>query len=296
LTRERVRQIEEDGMKRLKDPKVIKFASPAFILFEDQLKNQGGFKREDLFLQEVSDEKTKHCALFLLTLGDPFFKFGETPDYYSFWSVKQDIIKTACEIINKLVKDFEKELKPLCKEDVLEIKIKELKLKLGASVPPQTVISSIEISKAIEENPFGEVGLANWPEVNPRGIKDKAYIVLKREGKPLHFAEITEKINSLNFVNGKALSQTVHNELIKDQRFILVGRGIYALQEWGYKAGWVKDIITEILKQTNKPQTKEEIMEKVLAQRLVKPNTILLNLSNKDYFTRTQDGKYIISK
>lgn len=296
LTRERVRQIEEDGMKRLKDPKVIKSAASAFDYFEEKLKSQGGAKREDLLLSEISEEKFRHYVYFLLTLGDLFYRCGETSDHYSFWTIKQDIYKVICDVINNLVSDFEKEMKPLPKNDILEKKAKELKYNLGATISPQIVWSSIEIAKRIEENPFGEVGLVDWPEVNPRGIKDKAYIVLKKEGKPLHFGDITKKINELKFNKGEALSQTVHNELIKDPRFILVGRGIYALQEWGYKAGWVKDIILEIFKKEKRPLAKDEIVEKVLAQRLVKPNTILLNLSNKNYFSRMEDGKYIIRK
>ena len=296
LTRERVRQIEADGMKRLKDPKIIKIAAPAFDLFEAQLKSQGGAKREDLLLSEISEEKFRHYVYFLLTLGDLFYRCGETPDYYSFWTIKQDIYKLICSITDKIVSDFKKELKPQPKDKVLETKTKELKSILGTQISPQVLWAAIEIAKGIEENPFGEVGLVDWPEVNPRGIKDKAYIVLKKEGKPLHFGDITKKINELKFNKGKALSQTVHNELIKDQRFILVGRGIYALQEWGYKAGWVRDIIIEILNKEKNPLTKDEIVEKVLKQRLVKPNTILLNLSNKDYFVKTEDGKFLIHK
>lgn len=296
LTRERVRQIEEDGMKRLKDPKIIKEAAPAFDYFEETLKRQGGLRREDILFAELSDETFRQCVCFLLTLGDLFLRYGETKDYYSFWTIKKDIIKLTCEIINKLIKEFEKIEKPLSKNEVLEIKTKEIKYNLGATIDPQMILSLIEIAKGIEENPFGEIGLVDWPEVNPRGIKDKAYIVLKKEGKPLHFGDITEEINKLNFARGKALSQTVHNELIKDDRFILVGRGIYALKEWGYKPGWVKDIIADILKEENKPMGKDEIIEKVLSQRLVKPNTILLNLSNKNYFTRTEGGKYVIIK
>jgi len=93
-----------------------------------------------------------------------------------------------------------------------------------------------------------------------------------------------------------SLVQTVHNELIKDSRFVLVGRGIYALEEWGYYPGQVKDVILRVLREERKPITKEEILEKVLEQRLVKENTILLNLSNKKYFERDVQGKYKVKE
>ena len=89
------------------------------------------------------------------------------------------------------------------------------------------------------------------------------------------------------------MPQTVHNELIKDPRFVLVGRGLYALKEWGYEEGQVKDVILKILKEARKPLPKEEILAGVLKQRMVKENTVLLNLNNKKYFLKTPEGKYI---
>ena len=120
-------------------------------------------------------------------------------------------------------------------------------------------------------------------------MKDKAYLVFKKENKPLHFTEVASLIDS-------ALPQTVHNELIKDSRFVLVGRGIYALKEWGYERGYVKDVIFKVLKSAQKPLDREEILEKVLEQRIVKKNTVLLNLSNKNYFLRTSEGNYTIKE
>ena len=92
-----------------------------------------------------------------------------------------------------------------------------------------------------------------------------------------------------------AQAQTVHNELIKDPRFILVGRGTYALKEWGYQSGTVKEVIGQLLKE-NGPLTKEEILKKVLETRLVKPNTILINLQNRQYFSRDKNNKYSLTK
>jgi len=110
-------------------------------------------------------------------------------------------------------------------------------------------------------------------------------LVFKKVGNPLHFREVTNLIENAHL-------QTVHNEIIKDSRFVLVGRGIYALSEWGYYPGQVKEVILKILKESEKPLKKEEILEKVLSQRLVKENTILLNLSDKKYFLKDSLGRY----
>jgi hypothetical protein len=296
ITRERVRQIEEDGMRRLKEPAVLKSASPVFDYFQDHFKNQGGLKREDILLSELGQNKFQNWVFFLLTLGDPFFRYSETEVHYPFWTIKNDLVSLSQEIINHFVDEFKRISKPIPKTEFFEIEVKELRNKYGKVINSQFLISSYEIAKKIEENPFGEIGLVDWPEIMPRGIKDRAYIIFKKEEKPLHFLELTEKINKLGLCSQKALPQTVHNELIKDPRFILVGRGTYALAEWGYKPGWVRDVISEILKEAKKPLTKEEIIERVLNQRLVKVNTILLNLSNKEYFSRNKEGKYTLKK
>ncbi len=147
----------------------------------------------------------------------------------------------------------------------------------------------MEVSKKIQKNKEDLFGLKDWPEINPKGIKDRAYLVFKKIEKPLHFAEVA------NLIEGSQI-QTVHNELIRDSRFVLVGRGIYALTEWGYYSGQVKDVISKVLKETGKPLTKEEVLERVLKQRLVKENTILLNLSNKNYFLRDPQGRYMVKE
>jgi len=119
-------------------------------------------------------------------------------------------------------------------------------------------------------------------------------LVFKKHGKPLHFTEVATLIDKLayNLPNKKTYPQTVHNELIKDGRFVLVGRGTYALAEWGYVPGTIKDIITKVLNEKNMPIHKDEIVEKVLAQRLVAKNTVLMNLNNKKNFEKDANENY----
>lgn len=296
LTRERVRQIVEDGLHRLKTEEILKITSPVFEIFQDYLKKKGGLKKEEILLKDLGDEKFKHQVFFLLTLGEQFLRYGETENYYAFWAIDQKLAIISQKIIKHLIKKLQQLSNPITKDEFFQKEINELKNEYE-NINLEFLNSSYEISKKIEENAFGEIGLVDWPEIIPRGIKDLAYLVFKKENKPLHFQEIAKKINQLNIYPKKlALVQTVHNELIKDPRFVLIGRGIYALSEWGYYPGQVKDVIAKILKETGKPLTKEEILEKVLSQRIVKESTILLNLSNKKYFIRNSEGKYLIKE
>jgi len=154
----------------------------------------------------------------------------------------------------------------------------------------------LSVSKTISKNIFDEVGLVSWPEVKPRGVKDKAYLVLKKAKSPKHFGDIAKLINEVSFSNKKANVQTVHNELIKDGRFVLVGRGMYALSEWGYSSGTVKDVLVNILKKSQKPLAKASLVAKVMDARMVKENTILLNLQDSKTFSKKEDGTYTLRK
>ena len=124
-------------------------------------------------------------------------------------------------------------------------------------------------------------------------MRDYAYLAVKKHGSPLHFREVSSLIEKM--FNRAAHVATTHNELIKDPRFVLVGRGMYALKEWGYSAGVVRDVIRNSLRDSG-PLTRDQIVEKVLKERHVKPGTVVVNLQNQKYFKRGKDGRYTLVK
>ncbi|MDO8592439.1 MAG: sigma factor-like helix-turn-helix DNA-binding protein [bacterium] len=156
----------------------------------------------------------------------------------------------------------------------------------------KAIYSILQAAKKIEQNKFGYWGLDDWREIRPKTINDKIYLVLKHSGKPLHFAGIADRINQVSFDGKIANAATVHNELILDGKYILVGRGLYGLREWGYQKGTVSDVIEQILTEAGRPLSREEIINKVLGQRLVKKATINLALMNREKFSITTDGHY----
>ncbi|KKK99668.1 hypothetical protein LCGC14_2630410, partial [marine sediment metagenome] len=193
------------------------------------------------------------------------------------WTTNKTNFQLFKKSIDSLIAQLKKIKKPL--------PVKKLK----TSLREKALTALLMASKKIQQNEDGLYGLSTWAEINPRGIKDKAYLVFKKTNKPLHFREVTKLIENSHV-------QTVHNELIKDSRFVLVGRGTYALSEWGYYPGQVKDVILNILKEAKRPLAKNEILKEVLRQRIVKENTILLNLNNKNHFLKNSKGKYTIKE
>lgn len=289
ITRERVRQIEEVGFNYVRKQNK-ELLDEVYADFARYFESKGGFKKEEIALEELGGKTSKPYVLFLLTLGDQFSRICEKKDFYYFWSTMPEAKSKVKENLGVLVADMQKIGEPISKEEFCA------KIASQKGISEAASFSYLEISKRIQENKEGKLGLTDWPEIKPRGVRDKAFLVFKKHAKPLHFTDVAKLIDELEYSasDKKTYPQTVHNELIKDARFVLVGRGTYALAEWGYVPGTIKDIITNILSQKTDPIHRDEIVKEVLAQRLVAKNTVLMNLNNKKYFEKGEGDRYTI--
>jgi len=299
ITRERVRQIVEDGISQAKDRSQEgseqETLKEIFQLLSRVLRDAGHVKREDLIVQALEAPEAANSIVFLLHLGDQFWKQKETEHVHPFWASKKEVFDGSAPVLEGVLRHLKQQKEALLFEDLMKVYSKNA----GEKPTPQTFASLLEVSKYITKAYNGKWGLREWPEVYPKGMRDKAYVVLKNTEKSLHFVEVARLIEQLqgsleNQREKNVLPQTVHNELIKDARFVLVGRGTYALAEWGYKPGTVKDVIIQLLEESGGSMDKDEIIEKTLGQRQVKESTILLNLQDKNYFDRDSEGRYRI--
>jgi predicted Zn-ribbon and HTH transcriptional regulator len=168
-------------------------------------------------------------------------------------------------------------------------------MKINDGFTKNQTLNLLGVLDGITRNKFSKWGFSNWTEINPKGTKERIYLILKEKKKPLHFMQIAKFIDESGISKRKSHPQTVHNELIKDDRFVLIGRGIYALREWGYAPGTIRDVIENILRKNNKPMTKEELLEEIVKFRQVKKTTVMINLNNKNEFSRRND-KYFLKK
>lgn len=292
ITRERIRQIEEAAFSDFKKAGVINVFKPAFNSINAFFNREGKVVREERLLSALSGADHPHSSrgaiFFILTLGDDYQRLVESEKFHSLWVNSENATQEAQGLINFLINKIEKNKETVSLNNIIGFS-KGTKVNLEK----RALCSYLDATKQISQNNFGRFGLSKWPEINPRGAKDRAYIVFKEEKRPLHFREVADLINQANLGTNTAQAQTVHNELIKDGRFVLVGRGTYALKDWGYQPGTIKDVIIQMLKD-NGPLTKEDILKKVLESRLVKQNTVLINLQNKQFFVREGD-KYVLA-
>lgn len=296
LTRERVRQIEKDLLKNLKRgvQQLDSFLAARDLLLST-ISEHGGIMSEKTLMGHLgaeSDEEA-NALKFLLNLMTELEEHGEDEHMKQSWSrlgFDKEFLK---EFIKTTKKILDNHGKPLQSEEFIEkFTQSEFFKKFEAQLPPRVIINYLHTAAGVHKNPFGEFGLHHWNEIHPKDVGDKAYLVMKHHGKPEHYSVITDLINQHGLDKRTAYKETVHNKLIKDKRFVLVGRGIYALSEWGYKPGVVSDIIVSVLKEAGKPLSREDIISEVLKRRMVKNNTILVGLSNKKLVKKVGKNLY----
>lgn len=290
ITRERVRQIEAAGLDAVRASKAFKEANAAFGEIARYVESIGSIVSEDMLLASLGkDEKTRNRFRFFLMLDSAFYRERETNDFLARWHIDKPTAKLIHEALTRLYTALPDD-EVLSEADLLDRFLDELKEVNDAYKNEEVLKRWLSLSKHIAKNPLSEWGRASAPAIRIKGIRDYAYLAVKRHGEPMHFSDVAKTIGVL--FSKKAHVATTHNELIKDPRFVLVGRGLYALTEWGFKPGIVREVIREALEKHG-PMKKEEIIDRVKSARFVKDNTILVNLNDSRYFKRMKDGRYV---
>lgn len=276
LTRERVRQIEKAGLDSIKprfnDGELAKFVK----VISNQLAAYKGVRNEAMLMSDLNCSDNESAAIkFLLEASGKFNYHNQDNDYNSYLYTDENANKEAVNFINKL-RNYLKNNKDT------QYKPKDA-----------TEVNYVSISSLFSRSPYGDFGLTEWSDICPQNARDWAYLILKKEKKPLHFNELAGLIDRVKKTPKKTNAQTVHNELIKDDRFVLVGRGTYGLREFGILPGTAKEVIAHFL-QKHGPMKSNDVIQMVLQERTFKENTLLLNLQNRKHFQRMDDGRYTI--
>ncbi|HLG90798.1 MAG TPA: sigma factor-like helix-turn-helix DNA-binding protein [Candidatus Saccharimonadales bacterium] len=291
ITRERVRQLEKAVVTRLKlAGKELPHIQKVEEALSGHLKETGHVARTSDLASKVSNDSPKinqSRVAFLAHLSPGLAVIEDSDNFF--------------HSVGLTSKHSEKQIRDHVDNIVEAIK------KIGGPTDIPTIAKNlgntdhkhVEALAGISKNVaslHGRWGLIRWPMVNPKNIRDKIYVILHDNKKPMHFSEIAESIKSSDFKRKDVTTQAIHNELIKDGRFVLIGRGIYALKEWGYKKGTVADVIAEVLRKEGGPLHRDEIVRRVLKSRQVKETTILLNLQGKPQFKRVAKATYALAE
>ncbi|MBO7718065.1 hypothetical protein J6S37_01035 [Candidatus Saccharibacteria bacterium] len=293
ITRERVRQLEKAILIRLQitaEENQIPELNAAEKLLIRNLTEMGRIARVSALADKIYGRKAttreQTGIFFIATFSKNLTIIDENDKYFA--SVGIADYGNSLEVRTKV-----DEIVKLIKANKEPMTLDELDEKLNYE-HPDYIKAMASISKLLAHL-NDRWGLAKWPSVNPKNIRDKIYVILETKKEPMHFSDIAKEIKESNFKRKNVTVQAIHNELIKDARFILIGRGIYALSSWGYKKGTIADIIRLILEKSEKPLTREEIVKQVLHMRKVKETTILLNLQNKKLFKKVDKNLYTLA-
>ncbi len=289
ITRERVRQIENYALANIRKSDAYKGEKAVFAELENLIHSLGGIVVEEDFLGHAAkDVELQNHIHFILVIGDVFKKRKEDDEFKHRWHVNEELSKQVEDSLKKLYSELSDD-DLLVESEIVNKFLSHLESVSEKYKNQEIVKRWLSISKMIGKNAMGEWGVSHSSNIKTKGMRDYAFLVIRKHGSPIHFKEVAKQITTI--FKKKAHIATTHNELIKDKRFVLVGRGLYALREWGYMSGVVKDVIKSILEKHG-PLSKEEIIDKVMKERYVKENTIMVNIQNQKHFKKNKDGKY----
>lgn len=291
ITRERVRQLEKAILVRLRiaseDGLLPEVAAAEKIIIRYLIESGRTARIDELAKKIYGREATEdECSVvcFLSSILTNLTMLSENDRYYTTIGIAEygdeREIRKKIDLVVQTIKDNGE-----------AISMDELFNRLDGYEHPDYIEAIAKSSKRLASL-SGKWGLSKWSSVNPRNIRDKIFFVLTEAGKPMHFSEIAKAIAESNFSKKNVTVQAIHNELIKDPRFVLIGRGIYALNTWGYTRGTVTDIIKTVLKEAGKPLTREQIVREVLKKRKVKETTVLLSLQNRSLFKKVDSNLF----
>jgi hypothetical protein len=293
ITRERVRQLEKSVITRLKAtaeqgtiPHIADFQARLITILEPA-GNVARVSKLSAELAATPSREEQARVAFLSQLCPDLVVVSEDDNFHNAVGIKavrdEKSLKSAVALLVAIIKELGE---PKSIDEITAATDFEDATETAALASTSKLLATLN----------SRWGLIKWPMVNPKNIRDKIYVILKENGTHMHFNEIADAIKDSDFKRKDVTTQAIHNELIKDKRFVLIGRGIYALKEWGYEKGTVADIITEVLKDAGEPLHRDEIVKRVLASRFVKETTILLNLQGKPQFKRVAKATYELAE
>jgi len=297
ITRERVRQIEKNALGKMsRNVSNVGFSAIHNFMGEILDDNAGYTTEENLYnelISSIPDDSVvnaEHLHLAFV-LNENVKCVGNTVNFFPYIrrsNISDSVLKN---VSSNLIKELNSRK---AVTEISEVSNIVSAFKISGSVS-KVVKSLVKIDKRIALIEDSSIALMSWRHVRPRTLRDKILYVLRNVSLPMHFRDISAKISSLNFDDRKINVQAVHNELIRCDSFILIGRGIYALADWGYQKGTVADVIVDLFKDVSE-MSRDDIVEKVLAVRHVKKITVILALKNGKRFERVGRNFYKLVK
>jgi Sigma-70, region 4 len=295
ITRERVRQIEDAGIKKV--GRIIKATELSQIQEKARqiLALHGGVMTRDTLvgalIKELALSQNVNSYILEVIVQSDYDTLRSKPKLgtRTYFHTPKINKKQVDAVHREAMRVLKKKKDVMDRKELYDTICEGAKIELG-NLWVTFIDSTLDIFEDIVKGEETLIGLTRWKILNPKTLKDKAIYVMKKEKVPMHFVDISNKISA--YLGESVKVNTIHNELIRNEEFILIGRGIYALREWGFKPGTVLDVVVDILSKEGGPLATEEIIKRVLKVRDVKKTTIYMNLQNKKTIERVGRNFY----
>ncbi len=293
ITRERIRQILGSAFSAVRHQREHPLFKEAVATIETVLRSHSGIiSYEELFTLVAGESKKEQGAVtFFLECFRSIRMVKETPVRRRVFVLADFSLEAWDDVQAAVEKIFAG-----ADHALTEAELFKRAQKMGVKIEKKVFFDYLAVSASVRKNSFGRFGLAHSSEISPRGTREKAYLILKMHGSPLHFKDIATRIDKSGLQKKGKIThpQTVHNELIKDKKFVLIGRGLYALAEWGYARGTVREVLKTILEQHRAPMAREDIVAAVANMRQVKRSTVIINLNT--FFEKVGKDEYTVKR
>ncbi|MBI4093061.1 MAG: hypothetical protein HY420_04015, partial [Candidatus Kerfeldbacteria bacterium] len=222
ITRERIRQIQVAAIKKVKALEESRAALRAVEHTVTRVLEQaGGIMAEVALLDHLlayaeKNEQNRAALLFIISqlLDEKVDSVKPSAQVHPGWKLKVvslDFVHQVLQALHGIVHRHgalqpTDHLMRRFKEDPFFAEHRERLLPAGATLGSaseadldRVILSYLTVSAAVEQNILGEWGLTHWTTVIPRRMGDKIYLILRQVGKPLHFTEIADAINTAKF-------------------------------------------------------------------------------------------------
>ena len=195
ITRERVRQVEDAALNSIKKSEAYKMEQAVFEELKQLMHKLGSIVAEHEFLPYISkDEATQNHIHFFMVLGDAFKKHREDDHFHTRWSVDNGMTEKVHDALRKLYASLKDE--DLIPETEMIKKFFEQMKDVSEHYRDEEIAKRwLSMSKAIAKNGLGEWGKASSPNIRTRGVKDYAFLVMRRHGSSMAFKRVASSIS-----------------------------------------------------------------------------------------------------
>lgn len=305
VTRERIRQVQKKALNRMKHP-MNSIKDQLAGLIEEVLFRNGGIlsaEEADLEIPKALGGIKDDGSSILDLLSDLGWiqncRIGDIAIYSPLLS-GVSLCKLS-EKINLLIKtaDLGMSVSSIIEKIWLFSKIKderfdsnEFVLKYCRTDPR---IEEMAITSAYPEIIFRHYTSGQFPK---KGWVVLMKRVLEEEQMPLHFTEITNKVNDLMGNSERQLDvRRGHSILIEDEIFAHSGvNGTYGLTAWGLKKELTPQVIVECMKKAGFPLHWKQIYNYVSKYKNTKPANIVRCLEDNRLFKKVDAGVYWLNE